>query len=528
LRKIILPLLALLFYSTLSAQFKLLGESQVFEENENGQGRILLMKDKSTVFFQTTKKMVEIRIYDAKFKQKVVRQLEPEFFQKKRWEIESIFEVSGNVVLMVNLAEDKTPKLIRVIIDGKKGNIIEEKQVAELLRMSYLDAYAMAYGGVPVPDFFVRKDPYSDNYVVAMLNSKESDRNKRIEIIWFGADNKEINHAYYASPENKYKYMEYVDMAVVGTDLVSILVKAYNTRSSGGEESELLLGKLVSGSKDITASGLEFSKDMVVNGGIVRYNKVTKRLILLSAMREKRKSKGYIPFLAYVNPADNKVEFSGEAFPTQASLKSVEIFGKKQEFTGMPQNIYINDDGSFAIAYEEIIINVGKYNTYTSYLGNLAIANYSIIGSETGSYFIPKSHTLQNVYVGSFYKSETEGKTSAFRFGNQYKKFAYLDGAKKTYLLFNDIERNAESVKKGKITSILGVGECDGYYFDISGDDVMPERKYVFGKPEEKKMHNLAIFGMSDYNREQDIFVTLKLENDRGDKGVKLVWLQPQ
>jgi hypothetical protein len=84
-------------------------------------------------------------------------------------------------------------------------------------------AYAAAFGGVPIPDFFIRKDPDSDNYALAMLNSFESDRNKRIEIVLYGANNQEVSRAYYTSPENKYKYLECLDMAVIGDKKVCVL-----------------------------------------------------------------------------------------------------------------------------------------------------------------------------------------------------------------------------------------------------------------------------------------------------------------
>jgi hypothetical protein len=93
--------------------------------------------------------------------------------------------------------------------------------------------------------------------------------------------------------------------------------------------------------------------------------------------------------------------------------------------------------------------------------------------------------------------------------------------------LFNDVAENAESVKKGKLTTVWGVGECDGFYFEASSNNTMPDRKYVFGEPE-KHDHNLALFSISDYNKETNRYVTLKLAKEGRDKGVAVVWLQPQ
>ena len=50
---------------------------------------------------------------------------------------------------------------------------------------------------------------------------------------------------------------------------------------------------------------------------------------------------------------------------------------------------------------------------------------------------------------------------------------------------------------------------------------------FVFGKPKEKKEHNMAIFSVSDYDRDNNVYATLKLEIDGRDRKVKVVWLQP-
>ena len=56
----------------------------------------------------------------------------------------------------------------------------------------------------------------------------------------------------------------------------------------------------------------------------------------------------------------------------------------------------------------------------------------------------------------------------------------------------------------------------------------MPQRELLFGKTESRGLHQMGLFAVSDYDRQKNTLVTLKLENDRGDKGVKVVWLQPE
>ena len=78
-----------------------------------------------------------------------------------------------------------------------------------------------------------------------------------------------------------------------------------------------------------------------------------------------------------------------------------------------------------------------------------------------------------------------------------------------------------------RIVSIRGLTECDAYYFNISGTHSFPERNYLFGATEDKKTQNMGLFAISDYNSDENIYTTLKLEKAGKEKGVRVVWLQP-
>jgi hypothetical protein len=520
-KKALLLVLFALTFGTANAQFKVLAEGPAFKEPEEGFAKIIQLKNGGTMFLRiTVKEGIDVRMYDAGHQETSVNTIKPAYGKLKNGHIEAVFEIGGDGVLMISEIESRTPMLYRLVIDGKNGTLKEETKIAELSKISFGAGYAVVFGGVPMPDFYVRKDPYSDNYAVVMFNSFESERSKRIEIVTYGSKNQEVSRAYYASPEEKYKYLQYVDMAVIGSDKVCVMAYGYNTRSSGGKESELILANLDKGAKAVTFTELGFSKDLKVYSGITRYNPVTKSLILIATTKGQEKEKGYTPIMAFVNPYDSKINRVDVISPSER----INQFSKGG-FTGLPQNLFVNEDGTFTVVSEEMTIIMSN-NTVRTELGDMAIVNYSKTGEFSDDHIIRKSHVLSQTYLSTFYHSHRDGTAQELKGGNQYKSFAYINGNSKSYILFNDTERNNDKQEKGGLVSVQGVGGSDGFYYLIKGLDVVPARFYIFGDSEKKRDHELALFSISDYDKQRNIYTTLKLEKG-SKKGVQLVWLQP-
>jgi hypothetical protein len=525
-KKLFLLLLLLPFLFTANAQFKQLAEGPVFKEPQQGFAKILQLKNGTTMFIDfDLKNDIDVRLYDAGHQETMVTTDQLSLVNKlKSSDIEAIFEISGNVVVFISKVESRTPTLYRVIIDGKTAGVKEEIKIAELEHLGFGAGYAMLWGNVPSPDFYIRKDPNSDNYAIAMFNSFESDRSKRIEIVAYGPDNKESRRAYYASPQEHYKYLKYVDMAVVNADKVSVLAYGYNTAASGGKESELILANLDKGATAVSFTELNFSKDLIVPSGVVRYDPVTKELVLVALTKTEPRSNEYLPYLALVDPFQQKLV---RANPIQPSDKVISF--NKKAFEGLPQDLFINDDGGFTIVYEEITVTTRSSSDYSytsTQLGRMAICNYSKTGEPVNDYLIRKSHSLSGG-LSPFYLSRREGTAQMLALGDQYKSFAFISGKEKSFLLFNDTERNNDAQEDGKLVTVSGVSGSDGFYYPIAGADVVPKRSYVFGQPENKRDHNLGLFAISDYKRNANVYAVLELEKESGKKGVKVVWLQP-
>lgn len=521
-RTALLVALMLLCCIVVKAQFKFLAESPAFEEPEAGRAKILQLKNGNTMFILTDhKKGMNIRIYNAAHQETAITHVDASFGSINAG-INAVFELAGDVVMMINIIDSRTPMLYRIVIDGKTGNVKDDKKIAEVSKRGvFFGESDVIYGGLTAPDFYVQKDPNSDNYAVVIFNRFESEQSKRIEIIAYGSDNKEINRAFYSSPEEKYKYLRCVGMAVIGTEKVSLLIYGYNTRGATAKDRSLILANLDKGAKSVSFTELDFSKDLIVYQGIVRYNPVMKSLILLTLVKEKSRDNGYIPIMAFVDPYAKKINRVNVVSPSDRLNQY-----SKRGFSGLPQNLYLNDDGTFSIVSEEMKTLVqGRYAKTT--LGDLAIVNYSKTGEFINDYLIRKDQELPNWYLSPFYQSEREGTLQILGDGNQFKPFVFLSAGPKSFVLFNDTERNNDALEKGSLVTVKGVSNCDGFYYPLKGADPILKRDYVFGNPAGKRDHDLALFSISDYDRKNNVYVTLKLENQHGNKGVKVVWLQP-
>jgi hypothetical protein len=546
---LLLCLAACLCLGQTHAQFQLLSSSTSFDEPEEGFCKIITTKEGGTVYVHVThKEGINIRVYDATHTQKVVKNIMPGYGKLKGGDVIGAYEINSKIALFIRDYEDKTPTLYRIVIDEHTGSLVEEKEIGTLKKMDLGKGYAMVFAKIPMPEFYVRKDPESDNYAVALFNSFASDRNERIELVHYNKDHKEISRAFYQSPNDEYKYLTFQDMTVMGDKEVVALAVGMNTRSSGGDQNgSLLTGTLTAGSKSLELTKLNYPGAAQIDGALVRYNKVTDEYILLSVRPVKGSKSG--EYKAY-----RTILKKGNNSPVTTMLSSASLnrianrhFEKKDQFLAIPQNLYVNDDGGYTIIFEENMMKSYTTNDFmgsnggfggarfsrtttrnTFFLNDIGIISYDKDGTENGAFYIPKSQKVYSL-PDMMYYSYREESAVGLSWGIQYKSFYYLNGKNQNYVFINDIEKNQEKIDdKKRVTTIQGLEDCEAYSFAISKGAEMPKRQLIFTDKDSKKEKDIALFTVSAYDREHNIFTTLKRERTGRDKSVKVVWMQPQ
>lgn len=543
-------LLALLFLPIIAtAQLHVIAQSPLFEEPEDGYGRILQLRNGNTAYLRITRKDgIDVRLYDAGHKQIVNTEVNPSYGKLKSPQVDGIYDLGGNITIFLSETDDKVPTLYRLQIDAQTGKLLETKTIATLKKTGIGQGYAVIMGGVPVPDFLVRKDPSSDNYGVVRYNTFTSDRAERVELIQYNDTGEETGRNFLSSPDEKYKYTQILDFVIVGNTAHALLY-SYNTESSGSAANELMLASVKDGK--VSYHNLGGSGKYHINDGVLRYNPATNSFVFLASELLQVKSKGWgAKETFYYNIQFSIIDAENPSIKKRLDIDNADVSQKYNSifkhreggFNGMPQQLYINDDGSFTILFEEITNIYRTSNGMSkasmvpvgSNLGCVAVVTYSAQGEEVSSVLVPKDYKTELGWFNassdyrttqSYYIAKRDNGAAPLNAGNQFKSISYLNGKGKSYLMLNDIARNQEQIEKGYLTTIIGVGDCDAWICDLSTNQSaalpIPVRTKAFAKHSNKE-HDLAIFNISDYNKENGLYATLKLEKG---KGVKLVWM---
>jgi hypothetical protein len=524
-------------YLPIHAQFKIIAEGPKFEEPEEGFAKILQLKNGNTFYIHITPKDgINVRVYDANHKEKAVKTISPAYESlDKKDEVRAIFEMNNDVVLFVNRDDDgdKLPRLHRLIFDGITGSL-KKQQIIGTGKYTWRDR---PFTTDPIIFFNIRKDPNSDNYAVANYDETEKDNTKRIELVQYGSDHNEINRKFCVLPDEKgVPYFE--DMVVLGKEKLAVMIDFY-TKGSGKEKAQHKSMMAISEKGKpiyfVEISGSDYGRWMI------KYNTVSKKILcfLIAAQRSTINKVEYGTLLFQTDPVTKLVEPLPDLTHSENLHKGFkDIIEEKNTYQGLPQNIVVNDDGSFTILNEEMTIITSSNGNGTN-LGTLAISTYDMNGKLRSDYLIPKLHWIQSFnQLQPFYLSERELTAQVLLKGNQYKSFVFINGAKNNYVLFNDTERNNDIVnaKKGarfgsdtrsKLVRVMGItGDCDAFMYKLTGDDALPNREYLFG--EMGKGHALALLTISDYNKKNNTYATLMLDkSNTKSKMVNVVWQEP-
>jgi hypothetical protein len=488
-----LSLLMLLQLSA-SAQFKPIAGSPVFDEPQSGYARILHMKNGNTAYVHIfDRKGVDVQLYDTAHHQIAMQHSAlDDLGQLWGGEVNGIFEIQGDITLFISEYDRSSPVLYRVIIDGQNGAVKETFKLFELEKQEL----TWDYHYPTVRAFHVRKDPNSDNYVVACLSQDNFHHDKKITLVAYDGTQRERDRIVY-TPDNKYNFINFVDLVFLNTGKVSLLAYGYNKRDGDRLlKGTLLLGGTSPDLREACSDTAIFSKDQLLEGGAVRFDPNTQQLMLVGCTNKSQ-------FLAYIDPATAMVMKELDIQPQNITAN--------HPFTGIPQDLFLNDDGSFYIVYQEMIDRTFESSTFKknrfTLLNNILVGIFDKNGHMKNSRLIPTRQAMGETYLPPFYHAAADYKVQPLYAGDQYKTFGFVNLGDDYILLLNDVKRY-ESTE----TTVNSLRSANAYVFtaqNASGTELYEK-------------HGLDMFTIADYDPETRVYTTLRL---LGKNEVQLVWL---
>lgn len=542
--------------------------STAFEEPELGASRLLLMKNGNTLFFNfTPKKGIDVTVYNTKHRAKsVVNNTIQSWKQKamKRASLRGLYEMNGQAVVFIQQVVKKKPCLYRFIFDANSGKLVSERVISDLPRLGMGAGYAVFFGGVAIPDFYVRKDPNSEYYAIAVFNSFAHDRNQRIQVIHYSPDHKEINKAFYNSPDGVYKYLNFLDMYINRDEFVFITAYAYNTRSSGGKDSRIVISRLMNGSKEFQYNLLDHTDDFKNVDVAMKYSSTEKQVYMLasvdakSANREATMHKGgvggrYVLQMNVIDPVELKVKTNYFVEHPQLDEYVKEHLKYKKPYYGVIQDFNLNDDHTVSLMFEELDIIEHRTNNYTgpggvggggvntgvvgsvwysTRLGEIGLTRLDASGKEVSSYAIAKAQEAKtrldilNINQRPQSNWSFRGKGSSYSDISGFFSYDYLFANNNGYVIYNDYSRNAESDdenyrSKKKMVRISNANTMCAVY-----DGTRVTNTYLFGDPGKKDESRFSQMEMNTHSEDGKSYATMMIERKGRDKSAYIVWVK--
>ncbi len=537
----------MLHLAPLHAQQPKVEMSAGFEEPETGWNKVMQLKNGNTFFFHFTRKNgIEVTVYDKSRKIISNKIITSELWDAKKMgssSVEGLYEIGGQPVIFLQQVIDRTASLFRVKLDANTGEVAGDKLISTMPRFKSGSIWAVAYGGVEVPDFFVEKDPHSDCYSVVNFNSLAHENNERIEVIHYsGAEGKHkiLGKAFYESPEGQFKYLRFVAMSVTEKETF-LCVYGYNGKWSA-TDAKIIVSKLTDGGKDFTHKQLDFSEDFRDTKAVMQYNAGTNMLQMMSLTVTNTKGRFfsntsttyYLPLMTYIDPQSLNIISTKLLRADKVSEDIHRQVEKIDGYNGVPQNMYINQDNTTTVVMEEMLkqttvdSRTGQVISATTTLGSIGISELDSRGDEQDGHVIIKAQISRGLFDPMYVAAKSKGIWS-YRRGydfnnNAFLSFDYVNTDNGKYILFNDYPENFEKEEgKRKRRPVVTVSSTNTVCYKMRNGKL--DKFYLFGTPANDDQTKFCYVESSSYQPETKTYATLLMEKNGRDKQAHIAWV---
>ncbi|WPV68147.1 hypothetical protein [Chitinophaga sp. LS1] len=533
-----------------------ISKSDAFEEPENGASRILSMKNGNTLLFHfTPKKGIYVTVFDAKHHIKATTRNKVDGWKAKALRtcsLKGYFEINGQPVFFLTHKERKNTELCRLIFNTQTGGLTKKDVLAEVPGVDYTDFYGTEHLPTEANLFEVAKDPNSDNYAVAAFRPEEAHR--KIAVMHFNRNNKEINKAYFELPKSRYNYLISLNLNVMGDQSVFLSAYAYSVASKRVESSKILTGILRNGKKSFDYQFLDYTDGYQNVFSVVKYHPTDSSLYLLTAMDARTSAHPAIMDLK--GPADSYALEMSVIDPVSLNVKKhylVEhpVLSKyvsdhlhpKDAYFAAIQDFRINDDNTITYLFERLSNRTVTTNSttvdakghfsstthvyITGHFGDIGIMKADNDGKELQSFAIAKNQT-DGAYTSIFNQYHRQQDDWRFRTKGRYYTTPdfYSYDMMAGYVIYNDYPENIDTKNEETKSkeNMHAVSESNTVLASFDGNKVT--KTYLFGKPNNTKENsNFCQLTMNTHVNDGKTLVTMMIEKRGREKKAYLVWV---
>jgi len=514
---------------TVSGQFKILAEGDVFEEPEDGLANITQLSNGNTLFLRLKTKRhfkIEYDFYNASHKKIYSGEFTPTD-DNLALQIENIFEIGGNVAVFLRTNINHIPVLQRLVINGKDGTIGGVTTVDEISPRP-ANPYDQIYGigGRLMPQII--KSATNNRYVVVSIEREGKNSEKKLRLSLFDDNHKLVKTFTIIDSAGEKSYMHFGDIAFIDDNKIAVVCGASMRPGTG--QKDVVIVDFKNNSQRAIPLPAEYEWPVVDEK--IKFNLVANQVLILTSSGDLKKDLFLSSSLKAVDLTTKNIVYTKKIAPTDAMKKNIELFGTNRHESMALQNFFTDNNGNAFVIFEGTEISTWQFTsgrTSTStILGNLVVIQYDKKGNETGSLLIPKSQKSIDMEYSIIHDGGAFYPTAYLVKGTQYKSFIYFLSRNKNYIFLNDSPDNTDKMKKGKLETSASSKDGEAYYIDLTEKNQIPNRNQIFSNKENKKEVTPALFAVADYDILNNIYVTIKLDTKGKDQGMRLVWLQPQ
>ncbi|MBW8684584.1 hypothetical protein [Chitinophaga rhizophila] len=541
------------------AQVPEVARSKAFTDSEYSSSRLLLMSNRNTLYFQFTyRKGISVTVYDS------LRNAAPVVNNDVRsWKnrdlseanLKGVFEMNGQAVVFLEMTVRREVNLYRFIFDGHTGGLLSE----DLVESRKIPAVVLLPARNVIPRYYVRKDPASAFYAVAVYKDKKVAGDELIRVTHYTPAHQIISRATYTATGAPFSRVEFLDMYVEGGRFVTLASHLYKEGSFVRKGAAVMLSALRQEQHDSFQHALlDSTEDYWDAAAAMKYNQHTGQMYLLTSVhgnsvREKAIMRQHIFAYDYAlqmtvfDPVSLQLRRQYFVDHPQLDAYVKHRLRYRNAYRGLIQDFYINDDNGVSLLFEEIYVDdktsgpltaidsltaiTSLQKGYRTRLGQIGIVRLDADGREVSSYAIAKSQHV-NTKIGMYYQYRRPYMDVSLRdrkpyhYGDIAGFYSYEYLPAKGVVIYNDRAANVANQEHDyrKIKDVYAMNETNTMLAVFDGEEV--RRQYLFGEPANQREARFSELGVSAFRDDDMQYATVMVERKGRDHKAYIVWVQ--